>query len=39
MGLISRVKKHKSKLKKDTNDDTFRPIKKTVTPEYHRSIT
>ena len=39
MGLKYRVKKHKSKLNKDYNDDTFRPIKKTVTPEYHRSIT
>ena len=37
MGLIDRAQTHKSKLKKEANDDTFRRIQKSGTPEYHRS--
>ena len=39
MGLISRVKSHKAKLKKYTNYDTSRRIQKPGTPKGHRSMT
>ena len=39
MCLIDRVHTHKAKLKKDTNDDTFRHKHNPGTPEGHRPIT
>ena len=39
MGVGSRVQPHKYKLKKETNDDYFRHLKKSGTPECHMSMT
>ena len=39
MGLEYRVQIHKSKLKNETNDDTFRRIQNPGTPQGHMSIT
>ena len=39
MGVGDRVKSHKSKLKKETKDDTFRRLQKPGTHEGHRSMT
>ena len=39
MGVIARGQKHKAKIKKVTNDGTFRPMKKPGTTEYHKPMT
>ena len=39
MGLVYRVHKHKAKLKKNNNDDTFRPIQNPGTPKDHKFMT
>ena len=39
MFIGDRVQSHKAKLKKETNNDTFRLIQKPGTPEGHRSMT
>ena len=39
MGLGANVHSYKSKLKKKTNNDTFRRLQKPGTPEVHRSMT
>ena len=38
MVVGARVQQDKSKLKKETNDDTLRRIQKLVTPEVHRPM-
>ena len=38
MGVGSRVESHKSKLKKETSDDTFRRLQTPGTPEGHRPM-
>ena len=39
MRVGARVQSQKSKLKKETKDDTFMILQKSVTPEVHRSLT
>ena len=39
MGIRYKVQSHKSKIKKETNGDTFRRLHNTVNPECHRSMT
>ena len=39
MVLRSRLKTHKAKLKKETNDDNSSNMQKSVTPHGHRAIT
>ena len=39
MGLGARVNNHKDKLKKDTNNDTLRPMQKPGRPEDRKSTT
>ena len=38
MGLGAMFHTHKEKIKKETNDDTFRRIQNLGTPEGHRSM-
>ena len=39
MGIGDRVKSQKARLKKETNNDTFRNLQKPGTPKGHRSMT
>ena len=36
MVLVTRVHNHKAKIKRDANDDTFRPMHEPGTPRYHK---